>query len=242
MQGGAQVVESDGLGDVRRAVVDDHRLAAPGVGRPVAGPRAARLGERLAHEGPRLEAGVHVGPGGGDLQARDGEPPRQVGGNLRRRAPQLLGEREGGEGEVAVLGLRRLHLGADGLHRLADGGRRGRRRRRRAAGRGGTRSSGGANGSHHRGHGVQQLRQVKRLLEESVDAVQPGPGAQGGHLGGAGDDVHRRCRPSPADRGGDGGRCGRPPRTAGGRGAPSPAGAPRAGARASSAPAAEATL
>ena len=119
---GSQMMEPDGLGDVRRRVVDDHRLAAAGVGRPVAGARPARLGEHAAHEGPGLEPRVDVRPGGDDLQSRDGEAAGEVGGDLRRRGPELLGEREGREGEVRVFRLGGLHLGADGVHRLPEGG------------------------------------------------------------------------------------------------------------------------
>src|SRR5262249_9838273 len=52
---------------------------------------------------------------------RHGELRGELGGDGGRSLPELLREREGGEGEVAVLGLGRLHLGADGVHRLAQG-------------------------------------------------------------------------------------------------------------------------
>ena len=84
-------------------------------------PAPPRLGEDAFHEGLRLEASVHVRSRGGDLQPGDAELRGEVGGDGRRRLPELLGEREGGEGQVAVLGLGGLHLRADGVHRLPEG-------------------------------------------------------------------------------------------------------------------------
>jgi hypothetical protein len=110
----ADVVIREVLGDVRRRVVDAHRLAGAargGTSRRVARPRS-RAGERRH----AIDLHVDEGPGGGGVD--DEAAARQVAGEARgdRRRLLAVGEarqRERRHGEVAELGARRridLHV------------------------------------------------------------------------------------------------------------------------------------
>ncbi len=109
----ADVVERDRLGDVRRRVVDRHRLPRAGVGAAVAQVLATGDLEHLAGERLGLEARVHVRAGRLHREPGDGELAGDLGGDRRGRLLERLGEGEGGEREVAVRGLGGLDLALD---------------------------------------------------------------------------------------------------------------------------------